>query len=183
MIIMLNGSFGVGKTTTARALVARLPYATLYDPEMVGTVVRVLTNGRRRGAEDTDDFQDIVLWRTLTIRFAAQLKHWSRRTLVVPMTLAHLAYFVQIRDGLMQIDANVHHFCLTAALPTIQARLVQRGDEPGSWPWRKASTCVPALDDPQFRTHINTEGQTVQHVVDTILEHLMRHRTERVVAR
>ena len=36
MIIWLNGTFGAGKTTTARQLVQRLANTRLFDPELVG---------------------------------------------------------------------------------------------------------------------------------------------------
>jgi len=37
MIILINGSFAVGKTTTAELLVQRLYHCMLYDPEIVGS--------------------------------------------------------------------------------------------------------------------------------------------------
>jgi len=39
VIIWLNGTFGVGKTTTAAQLVGDLPDARLFDPEYVGYLV------------------------------------------------------------------------------------------------------------------------------------------------
>src|SRR5262245_39754401 len=116
---MLNGAFGVGKTTVAETLVARLPNALLFDPELVGAVLRVFTQGIRSGDEDTDDFQDIALWRTLTVQTAAGLIGQYHRTLVVPMTLANPAYFRKIKNGFEHIDEVVHHFCLMASAETI----------------------------------------------------------------
>ena len=40
MIIMLNGAFGVGKTSTALLLKSKLPNSMIYDPEMVGYLLR-----------------------------------------------------------------------------------------------------------------------------------------------
>lgn len=36
MIIMINGAFGVGKTTTAEALHKKMENSMIYDPEMIG---------------------------------------------------------------------------------------------------------------------------------------------------
>jgi thymidylate kinase len=36
MVIFVNGSSGVGKTTVARLLTRRLPRSTLFDPEPLG---------------------------------------------------------------------------------------------------------------------------------------------------
>ena len=40
MILLLNGAFGIGKTTVARVLVARMPNALLFDPEMIGLILQ-----------------------------------------------------------------------------------------------------------------------------------------------
>jgi adenylylsulfate kinase-like enzyme len=52
VIVWLNGPFGVGKTTTARALVDVLPGSRLLDPEHVGLLLRDTLN------EPVGDFQD-----------------------------------------------------------------------------------------------------------------------------
>jgi deoxyadenosine/deoxycytidine kinase len=36
MIIMLNGPFGVGKSTVAQRLHDHLPHSMIYDPEIIG---------------------------------------------------------------------------------------------------------------------------------------------------
>lgn len=156
MIVMLNGSFGAGKTTVAQELLALLPGAMLFDPEIVGVAVRIITEGVRDDPEETDDFQDIALWRSLTIETARQLRARYGRPLIVPMTLANRAYFDEIRDGFAALTPVLHHFCLVAPLATIQARLAARGARPGSWGQRKAAVCAPLLADDYFRVHIDT---------------------------
>src|SRR5262245_33948031 len=42
MILMINGSFGVGKTTIAKLLRASLPGSAIYDPEWAGFIFRRL---------------------------------------------------------------------------------------------------------------------------------------------
>lgn len=171
MIIMINGTFGVGKSTTAEALVQRIPDAIIFDPETVGHLARYVTHGLRSGAEDTDDFQDIRMWPPLTVATAQQLIQSYHRPLIVPMTLANPTYFDSIRIGFAAI-APVRHFCLIASLPTIQRRLHDRGDGPGSWTWRKAEQYVPRLSDPTYATHLDTERNDVNEVVDQILAQL-----------
>jgi hypothetical protein len=39
MIVMLNGSFGIGKTTVAKLLRNSLPGSVMYDPEWAGSVL------------------------------------------------------------------------------------------------------------------------------------------------
>ncbi len=168
MIILVNGSFGVGKTTVATELVNRLPNSHLYDPEIVGMALRYLTDGLRTGSEDSDDFQDIALWPELTVEIAARLQKQYGRDLIVPMTIVRPDYFAAIVNGLRQIDDNVQHFCLTASAETIFERLRQRGDEEGGWTFRRVERCVAALNDPLFQTHIDTNNRTVEEVATQI---------------
>lgn len=171
MIIMLNGSFGVGKSTTAEALRQRIAGSIIYDPEYVGMLARHLTEGLRHGEENTDDFQDIALWRSLTVAAAQGLWRRYQRPMIVPMTLAQPTYLGEIRAGLAAC-APTHHFCLVAPLATVQRRLAQRGEQPGSWAWRKAERCVPTLDHPRYAQHIPTDGREVPAVVEDILARL-----------
>src|SRR5687767_2126468 len=64
LILLLNGAFGIGKTSVARRLVARLPRAVLYDPEIIGIA---LQRAARIVGWNVPDFQDLRLWRRLTI--------------------------------------------------------------------------------------------------------------------
>jgi ribose 1,5-bisphosphokinase PhnN len=171
LIILINGAFGVGKTTVAERLLFALPNSMLYDPEEVGFMVRAITQGVRSGVEDTDDFQDIELWRSLVVITAEQLYKKYRRNLVVPLTLARPAYLRQIKAGLARIGPELHHFCLAASAQTIQQRLEQRGDEPGSWAFQQTARCVNALRSPEFKQHINAE-QDPQQIVNLVLKSL-----------
>ncbi|MBW2415202.1 MAG: hypothetical protein JRG76_11905 [Deltaproteobacteria bacterium] len=61
MIVLLNGAFGIGKTTVARGLRARMPGSGIFDPEMIGFVLRRLPGVR------VNDYQDLAAWRLLTV--------------------------------------------------------------------------------------------------------------------
>ncbi|MFI5753949.1 hypothetical protein [Streptomyces sp. NPDC051569] len=56
-IVWVNGPFGGGKTTLVEELSERLPEALVYDPELVGYVVREIV------PVPTGDFQDLAVWR------------------------------------------------------------------------------------------------------------------------
>ena len=172
MIVMINGPFGVGKSTLAQILCERLPNAMIYDPELVGAALRAMTSDVRLPAEQTDDFQDLVLWPKLTVMVAAQLCQHYRRDLIVPMTVVHADYFATIREGLQSISAPLYHFCLTASPQTVQARLRERGDDVNGWAWRKSQQYIPRFADPRFQIHIDTDTQTSDAVAQFVLDQI-----------
>jgi chloramphenicol 3-O-phosphotransferase len=63
MIVIINGSFGVGKTTVANLLCKALPGSAMYDPEWAGYILRRLPKWITLKGSGTDDYQDIDLWR------------------------------------------------------------------------------------------------------------------------
>lgn len=151
MIIFINGSFGVGKSTVAERLVKRLPGARLFDPEQVGFVLQKVLGP----LDPRDDFQHYPAWRKLTIKTAWVLQLSGQRTLVVPMTIWREAYWHEVVGGLRELDSDFHHFTLTVPLEVIQRRLLRRGGKEGCWTWQQAELCVPALADPMFAQHLD----------------------------
>lgn len=170
MVIMLNGSFGIGKTTTAQALVQCLPHAMIFDPEEVGMMLRAMTHGIRSPHEDTGDFQDLALWPAMTVLTAERVYQHYQRTLIVSMTIIKPSYFQEIKAGLAHVSPPIHHFCLTASLPIIQHRLLARGEALGGWSWQTAEKCVWALRGPAFEEYIDAEHQPTAAIVQQILQ-------------
>lgn len=169
MIALINGSFGVGKSTVARQLVKCLPHSRLYDPEMVGFVIRRLYLPSRR----PEDYQDLRAWRTVAVQ-AARAARLGGRNLVIPMSLWRPDYFAEIMGGLRRIDPDLHHFCLVASADTIYSRLLQRGVGPGSSTWQHVQGCVASLAAPGYEQHIQTDDKSPEEVAQTILARLSR---------
>jgi hypothetical protein len=92
VLIWLNEPFGVGKTSAAEALVKRLPAALLYDPELVGTMLRRMIGD----VDPVSDFQDLAAWRGLVPEAARLLRDLYRCTLVMPMTVWRRDYFDEL---------------------------------------------------------------------------------------
>ena len=170
MIIFINGAFGVGKTTVAELLAARLPDSLLFDAEEVGYFLRKIVPEEAL----TDDFQDLPMWRTLTVATARLLRQQYGRTLIMPMTIWHRSYFDEVLGGLRADDPAVHHFTLTATEATLRARLLARGDssESFAWRWTRAKHCLAAVPDPAFAVQIPTGGRTPTALAETILAQL-----------
>ncbi len=169
MVVLLNGAFGVGKTTVARKLVERIPGSALFDPEAIGFVLRRLPRFVPLRGRGSDDFQDLALWRALTVRFV-RFGLRLRPTLIVPMAFTNREYLDEIRAGLHARDARVLHFCLTAPLPVVESRLRARGAE--AWSFRRAAECCEVHVDPFFAVHVPTEDRTPDAIADEIAAQL-----------
>jgi hypothetical protein len=127
----------------------------IFDPEEVGCMVRkIIVEEMRLEEEQTDDFQDIELWRVLVVRTAGELIKKYGRHLIVPMTLYKTENFDYIINGFRNIDEETYHFCLVASEETIFNRLMARGDKEGGWSHQRIDRCVSAFKDERFHEHI-----------------------------
>ncbi|WP_406315540.1 AAA family ATPase [Streptomyces sp. NBC_00118] len=117
MIIWLNGTFGAGKTTTAKELTSRIPDSRLFDAEKVGEMLWHVLGVPER------DFQDFPPWRGLVVETARQVLDYVGGTLVVTQTVLVEQYWQEIHTGLTQAGIPVHHFLLHADQDTLVERI------------------------------------------------------------
>jgi broad-specificity NMP kinase len=151
VILLINGAFGIGKTTVARLLVKRLPRAIVFDPELIGIPLQRITG--------VDDFQDLRLWRWLTVA-ALRIARLFFGNVVVPMAISDPAYLIRGRD--------VVHVCLVAPVEVVYERLAKRGRDAGEWERRRAEECCVAHQRPEFARQVNAEG-TPEEIANAIL--------------
>ncbi len=171
MIIMLNGAFGVGKTTTANMLLTHIENSMIYDPEEVGFMLRnIITEEIKHPDERKNDFQAIALWRVLTVKVASEIKRKYKRNLIVPMTIRNYDYYNYIRDGFRAFDEELYHFCLTAKTETIHKRLLERGDKAGAWAFKQTEDCIEGFLKHDFSEYIDAEKNDPSAVVQIILD-------------
>jgi hypothetical protein len=117
VIVWLNGTFGAGKTTTAKLLTDLLPGSRIFDAETVGQLLRhVLT-------EPVYDFRDWPPWRALVIEGAVQIQRFTDSTLIVPQTLLEPEYAQEIFDGLRANHLPVYHVLLHAHRAELARRI------------------------------------------------------------
>ena len=108
MIIWINGSFGIGKTSTAELLKNELDKSIIYDPEEIGGFLSNMFN------HEKDDFQDYELWRILNSDI---LKYMCSvyEIVIVPMTITNKNYYDEIVKGLKISGVEIKHFILDAS--------------------------------------------------------------------
>ncbi|MGQ4171337.1 hypothetical protein ACUDAC_26615, partial [Escherichia coli] len=98
MIIWINGPFGAGKTTLAKRLRDRRSKSLIFDPEEIGFVVKETVPMPASG-----DYQDLPLWRGLTIAAVREIRRNYSQDIIIPMTLVHPDYLTEILDGVRRI--------------------------------------------------------------------------------
>lgn len=169
MIIMINGSFGVGKTTVSNKLLDYLDNSMIYDPEEIGYMLKnIIKDDIKHDDEKTDDFQSLELWRTLTVKVAEEIKRKYNKNLIIPMTIRNYDYFSYIIEGLKNID-EVYHFCLIATKENIHKRLLERGDEKESWAFQQTDKCIENYSKYDFGVYINTNDKNIDTIFDMIV--------------
>lgn len=174
MFILLNGSFGIGKTTIAELLVQNLPNAAIYDPERPGYVLRRLPAWMLGLARQPQDYQDLALWRKL-IALGAKRRHKKASAVIVPMAFTNLRY---LDDFARALDAHgrVHRLCLVAPLEVVRSRLLERARKEArdvsEFEWRRSEECVRVHGSPSFGTPIDA-SKTPAEVVTSIRSRLL----------
>jgi hypothetical protein len=168
MIVFVNGPFGVGKTSGAKLLVQKIPDALLYDPEVIGSILRRILGPFKK----VDDFQDYALWRTLFVGGARLLRKASARTLVVPMTVWRRDLFDHIITGLRRVDPDLSCFRLTASSDVLIDRISSDDEDREAYERRTShvGVCMKASHEPAFGTEIRTDDREPMEIVDRILE-------------
>jgi len=176
MIVLINGSFGVGKTTVAKLLRHSLPGSAIYDPEWLGFVLKRSPKWVNLNGSGSDDYQDIVLWRRSAVAGVRLFRFCASGPVIVPMALSRRDYFDEVIMGIEPLDSELRVFCLKASLATIKKRLVERGTEvegPGTeWIARRISECVEAHNDPHFGESVDTENRSAHDVAEDIIKRL-----------
>ncbi|WP_369034480.1 AAA family ATPase [Streptomyces adonidis] len=172
MIIWVNGAFGSGKSTLVDELRPRLPEVLVYDPELVGYVLREIVE------VPTGDFQDLRLWRRQVAGLAVGLVEEYRRPLLVPMTLVDPGYAGEIFGELRDAGIDVHHFFLKVSPEVLEKRIDGRSFSPDDpekdervrrWCKDKIPSCVAAADTLPGDTVFLDGESTPQELADQVL--------------
>jgi len=119
MIVWLNGTHGVGKTTTSALVQGLLPDARVLHAEKVGEVLMDI----RPGLPATDNFQHWAPWRPLVVETARRVLQYTGGTLVMPMTVLVEDYWREISSGLAEHGIPIRHFVLHADEDVLRDRI------------------------------------------------------------
>lgn len=145
----------------------RLPNARFFDPEALGSFLRLMSEPH---APETD-FQDLPEWRRLVVETARWMRNEDGRDLIIPMCIWRREYFEEIASGLRTIDPTFFPLRLTVNRDALVKRILGRPDAEGNHVWclSHVDSGLVAANDPLFGTPISTESRDPGAVADAIL--------------
>lgn len=130
MIIWINGTFGVGKTSTARELCSK-PSLRLFDPEFVGYMV-----AHQLKDHSFTDFQDLAPWRALVPPVAREIHDFANTQLVAVQSVLTESYWIELSAGMQAVDVPVFHVMLDCEESELRRRIETDQEEAQAKEWR-----------------------------------------------
>jgi shikimate kinase len=131
VIIWLNGTFGAGKTTTARELAGRLPNARHFDPELVGYLLMTALDDH-----EFKDFQDLPPWRELVPVFTEKISAFTGQHLIAVQTVLREDYWRELIQGFGRTPLTIFHVLLHVDSDVLAERIKADELEAKACQWR-----------------------------------------------
>jgi shikimate kinase len=131
VIIWLNGTFGAGKTTTAKRLAERLEQARLFDVELVGDILMEALKDH-----DFADYQDLPPWRELVPVITDSIAAFTGQQLIAPHTVLNEAYWTELSEGFGKRSLDIFHVLLHVDTEALTARIEADDIPVGARQWR-----------------------------------------------
>ena len=148
MIIWLSGPYGVGKSTLAEAMAAKMENALIFDAEEVGNAVRENYPNCPYGYI----FEDYPLWGEFCYLLLKDVHEKFHKDILVPMTLVR-AESCRMIENLLRDGIDTRLIVLEASYQTVHDRILARGEEEGAGVWKTLNW--PELAPPLCRESIS----------------------------
>lgn len=164
MIIWLNGTLGVGKTTAATALLGLIGGPRIFDPETVGYMLQ-----SNLADLSVSDFQHWSAWRPLVVATAHALIDQTGQDLIAPQTVLNEGNMREILDAFARKGTVVLHVLLDCRLDVLRQRIVASPEATG---WRQAHLEAYQAAKPWMRSAarllVDTTRATPNEVAEAI---------------
>jgi adenylylsulfate kinase-like enzyme len=120
MIVWINGAYGSGKTTLVAEITRRRSEAVVFDPELIGSVMRESI------PVPTDNVQDLPSWREIVVAAVLSFQRHHANLLLVPMTLINPAYRREVLGALRVADVELLEVFLDVPADELRRRIEHR---------------------------------------------------------
>lgn len=130
-MLWLNGTFGVGKTTTAHSIAATTERWRVFDAELVGYMLRAYLDGIH-----FDDFQDLGAWRRLVPSVAREVTSLTGADLLVVQSVLVEDYWSELTRGMRREGLELFHVLLDCDESVLRDRIAADQDDPSAAEWR-----------------------------------------------
>ncbi len=158
MIIWINGPYGVGKSTLARALHKLNPNSFIFDAEAVGNAVRDnLPKHRFNGYI----FEGYPMWFTMCTALLNDIASDFSGDIYVPMTLVYQDSFAKLAGPLSAQGHTVKHILLTSTYDVVHDRILARGETEDCWCMQNICLCLEQQRTFEDVIRIDSSGATV----------------------
>lgn len=169
LVVWLNGTFGVGKTTTAAAICEVRPDWRVFDPEWVGYMLRAnLTD------LSGEDFQDLESWRRLVPVVMHEVEAFTGQRLVAVQSVLVEAYWRELRSNCRERGLEVVHVVLDCDESVLLERVEGDEVERDARQWRidhiPVATAARAWMTDAADVLIDTTAMSSDEVASAVLE-------------
>jgi hypothetical protein len=165
VIIWLNGTFGVGKTSTADRLAALIPDGRVFDPETVGAMLRANLADR-----PVPDFQDWPAWPPLVAAALIEITRMTGQNVIAPQTVLKREHLDQVLVPLRVAGLEVFQVLLDADEAVLRSR-IEGSDEAMAWrldhldEYKAARSWMAELADLVVDTVASTPPQIARRIL------------------
>ena len=161
MIIWINGSYGVGKSSLAEKLHERNTHSFIFDAEEVGNAVR---DNLPRELFNGYIFENYPLWFNMCAELLAEIASRYEGDIYVPMTLVFAGSFEKIAHPLKEREVCVKHILLESSRQIIHDRILARGEAEDCWCIRHIDLCLKQQKDFENVIRIESYGKSVSEL-------------------
>ncbi len=130
-VVWVNGTFGVGKTTTTAYLLEQTNGWRYFDPETVGYLLRGAMSD-----VPVANFQDFAAWRRLVPQVLAEIGRETGQNIVAVQTVLNRDYWDEIHSGLTEHGFDVTHVVLDCDDAVLRERIHLDQHDVNAREWR-----------------------------------------------
>ena len=174
MIVIINGPYGVGKTSVAENLIKKIPSSILFDTEEIGFLLdKQIPSEIRSG-----DWIELDLWKKLVVDIGIFLRKEYNQNVIIPQTILNKSTLSYILEEFKKGGEIVYNFCLITEKEILEERLIKRikkmGMEhligtPDFYAFERIDQCLEVFSKEK---HINISDKSVNEVSDILLSRI-----------